>query len=535
MSSDSQVRSRVSRCLRPLLVGLSLLAGLPAPTRAEEPRPFAAAAAMAARVDALLFERWTAEGLTPAPRASDAEFMRRVYLDLTGIIPKVSEVREFLRDESPDKRARLIEELLARPTHSVHLSNTWRHILLPGEADVQAGGDVAGFQNWLRQQFADNVRYDAVVADLLMARGTARQNGPALFYTSLELKPEEIAASTSRIFLGVQIQCAQCHDHPFDRWKQQDFWGYAAFFARLQQRQADITNVIQVEDAPTGEVKLPNTDEVVKPKYLDWREANPDNDDNRRRQLAIWLVSRDNPFFARASVNRVWAHLFGRGIVDPVDDFSERNPPSHPQLLDELAAYFVETGFDLRGLFRVLANTEAYQLSSESLETEEEPRPELFARMAVKSLTPEQLYDCLAEATRRREMISAAQRANGSSRFQDPDRLEFIARFQAPTQSAVEFQSGIPQALTLMNGRTITEATDLERSGLLAALAAPIFNDDERVEIMFLSTLTRLPSDEERARFASYVESGGPAGDRRQALGDLLWALLNSAEFILNH
>ena len=494
----------------------------------------AGSTAMAMRIDELLADARTAAGVAPAARADDAAFLRRACLDLTGIIPKVSGVREFLADDRADKRARLIDTLLARPAHATHLANTWRAILLPGDADVQAAGGVAGFQNWLREQFAQNVRYDNVVADLLVARGSARQNGPALFFTALELKPEEIAANTSRIFLGVQIQCAQCHDHPTDRWTQKDFWGYAAFFARLEQRQSQVANMLQVIDSKVGEVKLPETETIVAPKYLDFTLANPAEDDSRRRQLAIWLVSRDNPFFARASVNRVWAHLFGRGLVDPVDDFGDRNPPSHPELLDELASYFVATGFDLRDLFRTLASTQAYALSSESADGSDPP-PELFARMAIKNLSAEQLYDCLVEATGRRESITAVQRAAGSNRFLDPARLQFLARFQAPAQTPTEFQSGIPQALTLMNGRSVAEATDLNQSGLLSALDAPFFTNDERIEVLFLSTLTRPPSEAERTQFASYVASGGPTGDHRRALGDVLWALLNSAEFILNH
>jgi hypothetical protein len=526
------------------LAVVALLAGMPARGQADDipcgpqgaqDKVLTPSAAISARVDQLLAARWAEVGVQPAPAASDAEFLRRAFLDLTGVIPKPAEVRAFLRDASPDKRARLIEELLHRPTNAQHLANTWRHILLPGEADVQAAGGVAGFQNWLQDQFAANARYDNIVADLLVARGNARQNGPALFYTALELKPEAIAASTSRIFMGVQIQCAQCHNHPFDRWTMQDFWGYAAFFARVQQRTGD-SGLAQVVDAPAGEVKYPETEDVALPKYLDASAANPNEDDSRRRQLAIWLVSRDNPYFARAAVNRVWAHLFGRGIVEPVDDFSQRNPPSHPELLDELAAYFVSTGFDIRDLFRTLANTQAYQMSSQSEnESADEPAPELFSRMAVKSLSPEQIYDCLLEATRRREGVSVAQRSSGSNRFMDPARIEFIARFQAPTQSATEFQSGIPQALTLMNGRAIAEATDLNQSGLLAALEAPFFTDEQRVEAMFLSTLSRPPTAEEQTQFVEYVSGGGPTTDRRQAIGDVLWALLNSAEFILNH
>jgi hypothetical protein len=524
----------LSRCLPAGLVLLAAIALPPlvSPVSGEEDADaLAAAEAMTARVDELLVERWSAEGVTPAPQAGDAELLRRAFLDLNGTIPKAAEVLAFLHDERPDKRARLIDELLSRPAHATHLANIWRGMLLPGDADVQAAGGAAGFHAWLRDQFTRNVRYDNVVADLLVARGSGRQVGPALFYTALDLKPEEVAASTSRIFLGVQIQCAQCHDHPTDGWKQADFWGYAAFFARIQQRQGQRADLLQVVDADSGEVTLPGTETVIAPKYLDAPLAREGEDESRRRQLAIWLVSRNNPFFARASVNRAWSVLFGRGLVDPVDDMSERNPPSHPELLAELAEYFTESGCDLRMLFRVLANTKVYQLSSEN-PGGDEPPPELYARMAIKSLSPDQLFDSLAEATRRREAANAARRAGGGL---DAARMEFTARFQAPGQAATEFQAGIPQALTMINGRAIAEAADPAASPLLAALEAPFLSDADRVDALFLSTLSRPPSDEERSRFTEYVAAGGPAGDRRKALGDALWALVNSAEFVLNH
>ena len=484
---------------------------------------------MAAQVDSLLADRWAAAGVQPAPASDDAEFLRRVSLDLTGVIPRAAEVRAFLRVSAADKRLRTIDELLTRPTHARHMADLWRRMLLPGEADVQAAGGVIGFQTWLQEQFLANQRYDNVVADLLVARGSARQNGPALFFTALELKPEEIAANTSRILLGVQIQCAQCHNHPHDRWTQQDFWGYAAFFARLQRRDGR-SDLVQVLDANSGEVKLPDTEEIIAPKYLGAAAADASQDNSRRRQLAIWLVSRDNPFFAKAAVNRAWSILFGRGLVEPVDDFSERNPASHPQLLDDLAKYFIETDYDLRGLFRMLCQTQAYQLSSQRTEeASQEIPPELFASMAIKSLTPEQLYDSLNLVTRRGE----AQRT-GVNRLVDPARMDFITRFNAPTQSAAEYQSGIPQALTLMNGRAVADVTDVEQSPLLLAATAPFLDDTGSVDALFLSTLSRPPTASEREVFVAHVARRSDEAARRKALADVLWALLNSAEFVLN-
>jgi hypothetical protein len=245
------------------------------------------------------------------------------------------------------------------------------------------------------------------------------------------------------------------------------------------------------------------------------------------------MASRDNPYLARALANRVWSNLFGRGIVEPVDDLGPRNPPSHPELLEELTGYFIQTGFDVRMLYRMLASTQAYQLSSES-SPEETPRPELFARMMVKSLTAEQLYDSLSQAALRNP-AAMGEGGGSSSRFFDAQRREFLARMQTSNRSAAEFDAGLPQALMLMNGEVMVQATDKDKSRMVAALDAPWFSDQQRVETLFLAAYARPPGDEERERSLKYIESGGASGDRRQALGDVFWALLNSAEFALNH
>jgi hypothetical protein len=511
--------------------------------------------AMAARIDTLLVEAWTREKVEPANNSSDAEFLRRAWLDLCGIIPPINDpdgisgIRNFLDSKDEGKRQKLIERLLAKPTHAAHFANVWKNVLLPADANVQQFGGDIGFEAWLRGQFADNVPYDKLIADLVLAKGQANQTGPALFFTALQLKPEELAASTSRVFLGTQIQCAQCHDHPFDHWKRKDFWGYAAFFARLQQPPPQQQIAFQVVDADQGEVKLPGSEETIAPRFLGGDESGEKVGQSRREQLAAWLTWPENPYVARAAVNRVWALLFGRGIVQPVDDLGIHNPPSHPQLLDELAAYFVRTGYDVNCLVRTLTATRAYQLSSQAnplpsplvgegpgVRGQVEERPELFARMAIKSLTAEQLYDCLIEAMRRREAnVQGQGQFAAFNRNFDQNRQAFLARFRAPTQGATEYQSGIPQALTLMNGANIRQATDLGQSDLLVALEAPFFTNQRRVEVLFLSTISRQPTDEERTKFVAYVEQGGTNNSSKQALGDVLWALLNSAEFVLNH
>lgn len=495
--------------------------------------------AVTAKVDKLLAASWEMNEIQPAPPASDAEFLRRAWLDLCGIIPPINDadgisgIYGFLQNDSPDKREQLIEALLNKPRHATHFANVWKNVMLPPEVNVLRFGGGNGFEGWLRGHFADNTPYDDVVREILTATGTANQPGPALYYSALQLKPEDLAASTSRIFLGTQIQCAQCHDHPFDHWKREDFWGYAAFFARLQQNPRAGQVMLQVNETDDGEVMIPGTEKAVLPRFLKGDVSSDEGNAGRRERLADWLTSAENEWFSRATVNRVWGLLFGRGIVDPVDDIGSHNPPSHPELLDMLSRDFAQSGFDVNRLIRILTMTRAWQLSSES--TPDEHADVMFARMAIKSLTAEQLYDCLAEAMHRREGVGPAQNRVFAARGINPNRAAFLAKFRAPTQGATEYEAGIPQALTLMNGADVRQATDLSESDLLVSLQAPFFTNQRRVEVLFLSTLSRLPSEAERDKFLEYVEQGGTTNDSRAALSDVLWALLNSAEFILNH
>ena len=350
-----------------------------------------------------------------------------------------------------------------------------------------------------------------------------------MFYTSLELKPEKLAAATARIFLGLQIECAQCHHHPFDKWRQEEFWGYAAFFARLRQpRDGGAAARTSIEDLDSGEVQLPGSETAVTPAFPDGRRPGAEETGTRREQLAIWMAARDNPYLARAAVNRVWSHLFGRGLVEPVDDLGPHNPPSHPELMAELTAYFVECGFDIRELYRTLARTRAYQLSSAA----QEPlaSAELFARMEVKPLSADQLFDSFERL--RLTSRGTAPQGGLNSPLADPRRQAFLVKFPPPGRSAVDYQSGVLQALTLLNGEQTAELARAERGGILGAIGAPWFSPEERVKILFLGALSRYPDDEELARFVAHLKNGPPA---EQASEDLLWALVNSAEFAFNH
>lgn len=484
---------------------------------------------MARRIDALLLERLSAAAIDPAPTVDDAEFLRRVHLDLTGVVPPVTLVRSFLADERADKRARLIDELQASPAAAANLATAWRHMMIPGLVEAAQLNEAAELEDWLARQFRAGQRFDRVVADLLVAT----DRGPALYFTALEAQPEKLAANTARLFLGLQIECAQCHDHPFAEWKQDDFWGYAAFFARVKQREAGGVMGARLVDETAGEVMLPETEQVVPPAYPGGVPADPHERGTRRLQLAIWTVARENPFFARAVANWAWAHMFGRGIVEPVGDWGNHNPPSHPELLDALAEYFTASGCDLHALLGVLARTDAYARSSAAT-GDALVRPELFGCAQARPLTPEQIYDSVRAATMQ-SPIEVDASAGAMSRMSDPSRQQFLARLAGQSRSRVEYDGGVPQALLVMNGPETNAAASADQSRLLQALEAPFFDDRQRVDILFLAVLSRPPIEDEAAAFVEYVSAVGPSGDKQRALGDVLWALINTSEFALNH
>jgi hypothetical protein len=492
------------------------------------------------RIDEQLAAQWAKQGIHPVGPASDAEFLRRVYLDLTGRVPSVSEARDFLADPSPDRREQLVERVLADHDHATHFAAVWRQMLLPDGVDLSRYGGSAKFDEWLAERFAANEPYDQLVRELLLAEGRVSESGPLLFYAAARLNPEELAARTSRAFMGVRMECAQCHDHPFDDdISQHDFWSLAAFFARISRPRGKMemtSPVLQVRDNARGDVMIPDSDEVVPPRLPESVRdlADDPNGQSRRQELVDWLTTPTNQHFAQATVNRVWAHLFGRGIVEPVDDMRPANLPICPEVLDMLSRDFAASGFDLRRLCRALVLTDAYQLSSAAADSDP-ARTLVFAQMNMKSFTAEQLYDCIAVATQQAVRARGPADQAGLARFDDTNRQAFIDQFRAAPGKATDYQAGIPQALTMMHGSLIHNATDVGRSGLLNSLAAPFFTDQQRLDTLYLSTLSRYPEPAERELMLEQLGATQDVTERQQVLGDMLWALLNSAEFTLNH
>jgi hypothetical protein len=488
-------------------------------------------------LDLLMTKLWEENNVKPVEPASDAELLRRVYLDLAGRTPSVNEVRDYLQNTSPDRYESLVNRLLNSPDHASHLAAKFRSFLIPEGVDLTNFGGVEAFEKWLAGRFQSNESYDKTVQSLLLAEGRLAQSGPLLFYSATKLEADQLAGRTARVFLGMRLECAQCHDHPFEPWTQEDFWGFAAFFARISRPRGKletVSTVMQVRDVDRGEVMMPESTVPVSPKFLNADEVLTDEKANaRRKKLTVWLTGSDNPYFARATANRVWSMLFGKGIVNPVDDFGVGNPPLSQELLDLLAGHFIKSTFNLKELFRVVALSGAYRLSSGS-EVTDEARQAWFAQMNVKMLTAEQVYDCITVAT----MPSATQKTDMTglvTRFGNVSRDEFLRDFRTPSGRSTEYQGGIPQALTLMNGTLIDSATGLASSGLLKSLQAPFFSRDQRIEILYFATLSRRPKPSENELLSQYITEDMSGNELREALSDVLWALLNSAEFTMNH
>ncbi|TWT57456.1 hypothetical protein KOR42_08170 [Thalassoglobus neptunius] len=503
---------------------------------------------LAKLIDLRIEERLETEGVTPAPLADDAEFLRRVSLDVTGKIPHASEVRDFLADSDPDKRAKLVDAMLERPSYIIHQTNLWRAAMIPeADADPTIRLALPGFESWLRSRIAENRNFAEIVDEILTlpvdAQNVSAFNQPdaatpVAFYIAKESKPERVAAASARLFLGVRIDCAQCHDHPFDDWKQDQFWQHAAFFSDLPQ----VTPLGQEAEMPTndvgeqGTILIPETDRTVVATFLDQSTPVSVPEDRTRKALADWIVSSENPYFAKAAANRIWSYHFGLGLVEPMDDFSAHNPASHPELLKELAEAFRAGDYDFKLLIRAITRSRTYQRSSVADETTD-VRRSLLARMPVRGMTAEQIFDSLAVATGYRQPFDPEQPLNFNN---DAARQEFLATFGVQNESAPDRTTTILQALSLMNGDFVGDATDLADSRTLAAVVdAPFLSLQEKIEALYLSTLSRKPSDEELTAMIDYAtrsnDSADNLGSEEVALADIFWVLLNSSEFLLNH
>jgi len=494
-----------------LAVGAALAAAGPALAAGQQAEKLDVPA-LSRLIDQGIGQRLDAEHVQPGPLADDAEFLRRVYLDLTGVIPAADRARAFLDSKDPDKRAKLIDELLASPAFGRHMADIWQALLLPRTSDNRRLNS-APMTQWLEEHFNNNTPWDEFVTELITASGPQDKNGAVTFFLA-NATVDKYTDQTSKLFLGIQLQCAQCHNHPFTGWKQEEYWGMAQFFIkvradRVQQaaRQGNVPGVSE-NAAPRGRrAPLPMSAKRVPAKFLQGEQPKLNASGPYRPVLAKWMTSPGNKFFARAMVNRTWAQLFGRGIVNPVDDMHDGNAPSHPELLKQLSEQFVASGFDLKHLIRGICNSQAYQRTSKV--GKEEADPSLFARAAVKVMTPEQLYDSLEAVLGRADRPAQARRGPQQRGPAITPRAQFVNFFLVEEGSdPTEYQAGIPQVLRLMNSARTNAGGALLREAM-----KPGRPPAEVIEHLYLATLSRRPTaDETRRLTASY----GIGGFRRQ-------------------
>lgn len=504
-------------------------------------------------INALISRQWENAGLRPSPPAEDGEFLRRVCLDTVGHIPPLEVTREFIRSRDGEKRAKIVDRLLADEDYVNFWSQQWSNLLIGRETPRRVNR--AALEKWLRESLARNKAYDRMIYELLSARGDYTENG-AVNYLLSHLNDQATPATgrTARLFLGVQVQCTQCHDHPFNDWKQDQFWQFNAFFRQLQRRNRFAysgttgRNEFQSAELVTSEASGPVYFErrsalmsVAFPTFLDGTQVDDGPETDRLKELAELITKPENPWLARALVNRMWGHFFGRGFTSPVDDMGPHNPPSHPELLDRLAGDFVASGYNVKRLIRWITASDAYQLTSAAHAGNEgkDPRHDrrrgevpLFSHMYVKQMKAEQLYDSLLVATQAhkagRTDWEASQR----------QRREWLAQFVVAfgtdeNDETTTFDGTIPQALMMMNGPLIQKATGAERGSLLHQVLGSAKPDAEKIQDLYLATLARYPTPPELRAMQRIVQATG--SERTAVFQDLFWALLNSNEFILNH
>ena len=494
-------------------------------------------------VDQMLSDAWKVAKVKPSPNSTDAEFMRRCYLDLLGRIPNVQEASAFLESKETGKRAKLVEYLLAHPDFAKNFGNEWT-IILVGRKNQGRDVDKGALTSWLRKEIAADRPWNEMAYELITAKGNNKANGAVNFPMShLEDGAVNLTSLTTRVFLGQQIQCTQCHDHPSNNWKQSDFWGINAFFKGIRAERvmrtdnvgAEVYDHTEVSDQPTNVYsKFEKRNAVVGiafPTYLDGTKISQNADVDRREALGKFIVEKDKKQLARAFVNRVWGRLFGRGIVNPVDDFGDHNKATNPELLDKLADEFVAAKCDVKSVYRTLMNSRAYQLTSQTLKDNEKDET-LFSHMAMKPMTPEQLFDSLITAT------SAHKTERGNF---DAVRNKWLGQFVVTFANDEEgessnFQGTIPQALMMMNGELMANATGGKPGSFLADVLARSRMSRKPalfiVNNLYLAALGRGPTPKELGNASAFL---GTNPDSIQVLEDLFWSLLNCNEFVLNH
>lgn len=484
-------------------------------------------------VDELVNEKLKKLRLAPSAICSDETFIRRLYLDLTGTLPTVDEFQRFMATAEPDKRHRLIDELLNRKEFTELWVGYWAEWLMVRSSQVISYKAMLQYYNWLADQIGRNVPLDKMTQDLLGANGGTFKVPQTNYYQN-ETDTLKVAENVAQVFMGMRIQCAQCHNHPFDRWTQDDYYSFAAFFSQVGRKGGEDYRETIVFNSGGGEVAHPVGGRVMAPKFLGGDVPNVAGKD-RRIVMAQWLASPQNPYFAKNFANRVWAHFFGPGIIDPVDDVRISNPASNPELLDELAKRFTATNYDFKQLVRDICRSQAYQRSTERNESNASDEKN-FAHANLRRIKGESLLDCISQVTNTKDKFQglpvgarAVQIADGNT------STYFLTTFGRATRETVcscevKMEPTLSQALHLLNGDTVNNK--IQAGGLIDKWLAEKVEPLQIVERLYIATLSRRPNPTEQANFQALLS---PGSDVKTTLVDLFWALLNSREFIFNH
>lgn len=488
-------------------------------------------------IDEHVYTKLQTLGITPSPSADDAVFLRRAYIDIIGRIPSSDEVRRFLDDDSPNKREALIDRLLERPEYADHWANQWADLLRPNPYRVGIKA-VFNYDNWIREQFRRNRPYDEMVRDLVTAQGSTWRNGAATLYRDRR-SPDELATLFSQLFLGIRLECAKCHHHPFEKWSQEDFYSFAAYFARVGRKGTGLSPPISggeeiVLVSKRGSVSHPLTGETLEPRPLFGEALDVAELDDPREALAAWMTSPENEYFSQTIVNRVWAEMMGRGIVVPVDDLRATNPPSNGPLLRALAGDFRDAGFNLKHLIKTIAMSHVYSLSSSPTERNVADTRNYSRHYRVR-LRAEVMLDAVSDITGKRFDFAAMPKESRAAQIWT-HRVSsiFLDTFGRPDPNQDPPcertpESTVAQVLHLMNAPQLhTKITASD--GRSSELANGDLKAEQIVEELYLSIYGRPPTKLESERVAAIIPE--EKADRRQVIQDLMWAMINSPEFV---
>ena len=486
------------------------------------------------KIDQLVFNKLRQLQIQPSELCSDTDFLRRATLDLTGRLPSLEESQQFHADESPSKRAAVIDRLLLTDDHASFWSLKWSDLLRCNSKRLTKSG-VHKFRRWLYDVVKNDVPLTQFAHDLLTATGSTQQNAAAGYWKASR---DEIDATetTAQLFLGIRIQCAKCHNHPFEKWTQDDYYGTAAAFARVGRKETGLPDDEMIFVKAGGEVTQPRTGKQMKVRLLLEGDVDVPADQDRRVVFADWLTSNSNPFFARSLSNRIWGHIVGKGIVDPIDDFRDSNPPSNPELLNYLADELLKSGFSERHLIRTIMNSRVYQLSSQRNKYNADDEI-YFSHATTRMLTAEQLLDSICAVTGQREDFAGMPGGTKAVDLVDPpEGHKFLQVFgqpqrELPCECERSTDSNLSQALQLINGPTVHNKLRSD-AGSVHQWITGGKTDAEIIDLLYLTALSRPPLPAEQATAQNHIKSNE---DRTRSLEDVAWAVINSKEFLFQH